>query len=195
MKGPPGRVSERCLEFVHRDDVVVDGYTAEQDVRSDLFFHHRGECYPGEGRAASDLTLTTGASAVDSYSVVAMQGQDRRKILVVDDELDSRQILERLLEHAGFDVVALSDAQSAVSEARTRPFDAIILDLKLPGKSGAEAAWEIRKRNPSVPLVAYSGYLDIWDKDDLADLGFNDVIPKPADGKVIVEKLSRLIQA
>lgn len=120
---------------------------------------------------------------------------DRKKILVVDDEADSLALLERVLERAGFDVVTSGDAKSAVNEARSRAFDAIVLDLKLPGKSGAEVAWEIRKRNPSVPLVAYSGYLDIWDKDDLADLGFNRLIPKPSEARVIVETLNRLTRA
>ncbi len=124
-----------------------------------------------------------------------MHKQDRRTILVVDDEAESLELLEKVLERGGFDVVALNDAGSAVNEARARAFDAIVLDLKLPGKSGAEVAWEIRKRNPSVPLVAYSGYLEMWDKDDLADLGFNEFIAKPSEAKVIIETLNRLTQA
>ena len=124
-----------------------------------------------------------------------MHNRDRRTILVVDDEAESLELLEKVLESGGFDVVALNDAGSAVDEARARAFDAIVLDLRLPGRSGAEVAWEIRKRNPSVPLVAYSGYLEMWDKDDLSDLGFNELIPKPSGAKFIIETLKRLTQA
>jgi len=124
-----------------------------------------------------------------------MHNKDRRTILVVDEEVDALRVLEDALQRAGFDVVGLNDAKAAVEEARSRAFDAIVLDLKLPGKSGAEAAWEIRKRNPSVPLIAYSGHLESWDREDLADLGFNEMIPKPSGAKVIVETLRKVIQA
>lgn len=124
-----------------------------------------------------------------------MHNKDRRTILVVDEEVEALKVLEKVLQRAGFDVVGLNDAKAAVQEARSRAFDAIVLDLKLPGKSGAEAAWEIRKRNPSVPLVAYSGHLESWDREDLADLGFNEFIPKPSEAKVILETLEKVTRA
>jgi DNA-binding response OmpR family regulator len=124
-----------------------------------------------------------------------MHNKDRRTILVVDEEVEALGVLEKVLQRAGFDVVGLNDAKAAVEEARSRAFDAIVLDLKLPGKSGAEAAWEIRKRNPSVPLIAYSGHLESWDREDLADLGFNEFIPKPSEAKVILETLRKVTRA
>jgi CheY-like chemotaxis protein len=58
--------------------------------------------------------------------------------------------------------------------------------------SGAELAWRIRERDPNIPLVALSGYLKDWDRDDLKDLGFDRVFPKPMDCDAFVSFCKRV---
>jgi len=101
--------------------------------------------------------------------------------LIVDDDAHVRSMLVQLLTSSGFECIEADSAEAAFAAlAKSKP-SICILDIAMPGMSGAELAWNIRQRNPGMPLVAVSGHLDAWDPDDLADLGFTKVYGKPFD--------------
>jgi CheY-like chemotaxis protein len=102
-------------------------------------------------------------------------------VLVVDDEEAVRGFLSRLLSRSGYRCLEACDAEQAIELLTKHRPDLGVLDLALPGISGAELAWRMRERMPDIPLVAVSGQLQSWDLDDLADLGFARVFPKPLD--------------
>ena len=79
------------------------------------------------------------------------------------------------------------DAERALELlAEHRPHLAV-LDIALPGISGAELAWRIRERELNIPLVTVSGQLELWDPDDLAHLGFSRILSKPFDPDHLVQ--------
>src|SRR6185295_16583140 len=89
--------------------------------------------------------------------IVGYEGE-RRSILVADDQDENRQLLRRMLESLGFDVVLAGDAREAIAAARERRPDLIMMDLRMPGTSGFEAARIIRSTPglETVPLLAAS---------------------------------------
>lgn len=78
-------------------------------------------------------------------------------ILVADDDPVARQVATRVLESAGHRVTAVEDGRQAVSSASRRPFDLILLDMRMPGMTGLEAASAIRSSsetgNPLTPII------------------------------------------
>ncbi|MBT4763244.1 MAG: response regulator [Bdellovibrionaceae bacterium] len=83
-----------------------------------------------------------------------------KRILLADDEEDLLLVLSDSLDYYGYEVVSAMDGQEAVDLFKKSPdsFDCILMDLSMPRLSGQEAAIEINKLNPNVPIVIMSGY-------------------------------------
>ena len=101
--------------------------------------------------------------------------------LIVDDDDRVRAMLVELLSKAGFQCMEAADGEAALRIVDDHTPHLSILDLALPGMTGAELAWNLRNRLPGAPIVALSGHLGVWDSDDLKDLGFDRMFPKPMD--------------
>jgi CheY-like chemotaxis protein len=78
-------------------------------------------------------------------------------VLVVDDELDVRDSIERVLERSGYSVRKTGDAADALAELRRRGADVVITDIIMPKIDGVEAIRSIRKEFPAVRIIAISG--------------------------------------
>ena len=113
----------------------------------------------------------------------------RRRILVVDDNIDAREALARLLEIAGHEVYQAGDGPGGLEEAsRSRP-DVAIVDIGLPGMNGFEVARRLRSGAPHLRLIALSGY-GRGDHRRLGDeAGFETYLIKP----VAFETLQRAL--
>jgi CheY-like chemotaxis protein len=108
-------------------------------------------------------------------------GASRGSVLIVDDEEGVRAMLVELLSNEGFECLEAPDGERALEILEKNSPALGVLDLALPGISGAELALRIRERLPDVPLIALSGQLKMWEPDDLKDLGFARIFSKPMD--------------
>ena len=83
----------------------------------------------------------------------------RPTVLVVDDEEDLRDIMRRMLERRGFDVLLAGDAESAIATCRDHPgaIDVLLTDLGLPGPSGGELSQAAAELRPGLRVVYVSG--------------------------------------
>jgi CheY-like chemotaxis protein len=81
------------------------------------------------------------------------------RILVVDDETIVRETIQSWLEREGFDVISAPDGHSALEAVGVSAIDLVIIDIFLPGMGGLEVIGALRKRMPSVPIIAISGYM------------------------------------
>ena len=79
------------------------------------------------------------------------------RILIVDDDLLMLATLEAMLVDEGFEVVAVDGGRKAVSALETAWFDAVIVDIVMPGMDGYQTIREFRRIKPSVPIIAMSG--------------------------------------
>jgi len=111
-----------------------------------------------------------------------------QRVLVVDDEPQILHALETTLRGAGYEVTTAGTGEQALILAATRPPDAVVLDLVLPGKSGVEVARELRMWT-TTPILILSAVGDEADKVDALDAGADDYVTKPFG---IDELLARL---
>lgn len=117
---------------------------------------------PGQG-STFKLYFPKHDVAADERQPIARPARDRREgtVMLVEDEQTVRDMTSRLLTRAGYKVVALSDAPSALDHVRTgrRDIDVLVTDVVMPGMSGLALAERITERYPSMGLVLISGYL------------------------------------
>jgi two-component system, OmpR family, KDP operon response regulator KdpE len=104
-----------------------------------------------------------------------MTGQ---RVLVVDDEPHILRALETTLRGAGYDVDTAATGESALTQAAVHPPDAVILDLVLPGKSGADVCRELRQWTQA-PVLILSAVGEEREKVAALDAGADDYVTKP----------------
>jgi two-component system, cell cycle sensor histidine kinase and response regulator CckA len=102
-------------------------------------------------------------------------------VLVADDEEGVRSLVASVLQEAGYTVELARDGGEAVERLRTLGgrVRLILLDLTMPILGGAEAATELRRLQPDIPIVAMSGYGDIEVMQRFSEAGVDDFLPKP----------------
>ena len=100
-------------------------------------------------------------------------------ILVTDDDPELRRVLRRTLDALGFDVAESANGEQALQELEARPFDAVLLDINMPGMGGVAACREIRKRSPRQQILMLTVRDQETDKIEALDAGADDYITKP----------------
>jgi two-component system nitrogen regulation response regulator NtrX len=104
---------------------------------------------------------------------------DRARILVVDDEPGVRAALEGILRDEGFAVTTVGSGEEALRAVEGSPFDAVLLDVWLPGKDGLETLMELRDRGCDLEVVMISGHGTIETAVRATKLGAFDFVEKP----------------
>jgi PAS domain S-box-containing protein len=112
-------------------------------------------------------------------------------ILVVEDNEDTARAMARLLRLLGHDVNVVLDGHAALSEARARRPDVILLDLGLPGMDGYEVAKTLRDEGfGDTLIIAVSGYGEEQARQRTRDCGFNHHLVKPVDIDTLTELIA-----
>ena len=108
--------------------------------------------------------------------------QRSKRILIVEDDDDAREIIGELIGALGHEVVPAASAGQAVLETERQPPDVAFIDLGLPGVDGCETARRIRSTvaGAGVRLVALTGYSDDSTRERALAAGFDAFIVKPA---------------
>jgi len=100
-------------------------------------------------------------------------------VLVVDDEQNILTSISRALALEGYDVEIAGSAEIALEKLEKQSFDAILLDVQLPGTDGLEMLHELRKREISTPVIMMSGHATIEVAVEATRRGADDFIEKP----------------
>ena len=117
----------------------------------------------------------------------------RRRVLIVEDNDDAREMLKTLLEHEGHEVYAAVDGTEAVRAASRLHPDLALVDLGLPILDGYEVARFIRRQDHQPQrLVALTGYGQVEDRQRALEAGFDEHLVKPIDPDRLSELLQRL---
>jgi two-component system, cell cycle response regulator DivK len=121
----------------------------------------------------------------------------RKKILVVEDNLDNRRILVYRLKRIGdFEIFEANNGQEALNLVEKDTPDLIFMDLKMPVMDGWEATRRIRSTEVgrSVPIIALTAQAMAGDEQKALAAGCDDYVAKPiVDPQVVREKLERLL--
>jgi PAS domain S-box-containing protein len=118
-------------------------------------------------------------------------------VLVVDDDEAVRALAESVLQEAGYTVELAVDGVGAIERLRTLGPDVslILLDLTMPQLGGAEAALELRRLQPDVPIVAMSGYGDVEVMERFSGGRIDDYLPKPFSPDQLAAKIRDVLAA
>jgi two-component system, cell cycle response regulator DivK len=121
--------------------------------------------------------------------------QNKELFLVVEDFEDSRFMMRRLLEMAGYNVVEATDGQQAVELAVEKHPSVILMDLSLPKLDGLSATREIRKHQgcSDVPIVAVSAHDGPESRSEALAAGCNEYMTKPIDWDQLNELVARYL--
>ncbi len=103
------------------------------------------------------------------------------KVLVVDDELEVRQVLEEFLAAKGYEVYAAESGPEALNTLDTFKPDVVLLDVSMPEMDGVETLKRIVALRPRLPVIMVTANADIGVTSKLLALGAADYIPKPFD--------------
>jgi two-component system KDP operon response regulator KdpE len=116
------------------------------------------------------------------------------KILIVDDEASIRRGLRGTLTGLGFESAEAARGEEALSLVRTSRFDAVLLDLKMPGIGGLETCCRIRQISPRLPILVISVNDSEDGKVEALDAGADDYITKPFSVKELMARLRGAIR-
>jgi two-component system cell cycle response regulator DivK len=118
-----------------------------------------------------------------------------KKILVVEDAEDNRQILRDLLGMAGYDVVEAHDGAQGVAMATEHKPDLILMDIQMPVMDGYEATRQI-KASPelkAIPIMAVTSYALSGDEQKTRDAGCDAYIAKPYSPRQMLAKVREIL--
>ncbi len=116
-------------------------------------------------------------------------------VLIAEDEDSNFKYLEIVLKKAMYKVLRANDGFEAVEKCRTHPeIDIVLLDLKMPGMDGFEAAKKIRNILPQLPIIALSAYVSSQDEEAAMQAGCNEYVVKPISKTRLLETITRLLR-
>ncbi len=116
-----------------------------------------------------------------------------KRILVVDDELWVRKLVQGYLERAGFAVATAATGPEALAELEAHPPDLVLLDLMLPGMDGLEVAQRIRKES-NVPIIMLTARSTEEDRVRGLELGADDYVVKPFSARELEARVRAVLR-
>jgi DNA-binding NtrC family response regulator len=112
-------------------------------------------------------------------------------VLLVDDEEDFVEALSRRLEARGLEVDVAKDGYEALKKAGVQQFDAMILDLAMPGMDGVETLRGLRMVQPELQVIFLTGHGTLETGVEAMKLGAMDFLEKPTDINLLIEKVRK----
>jgi len=123
-----------------------------------------------------------------------MNGSEKISILVVDDDRAHRTMLKTLLGNWGYQVMEAEDGDAAIELVRERPFDLILMDIRMVRISGLEALPIIKAINPAIPIIIMTAYASVQSAVDAMRNGAYDYLQKPLDFEELKLKMERAME-
>lgn len=122
---------------------------------------------------------------------------DARRLLLIEDDATVAQVIHGLLEARGHQVTHAAHGLDALSEMQNRPFDALLLDMNLPGVDGCQLARMIRQREGDgmhLPIIAITARSGGDEEQQARAAGMDAFLRKPVNGEELARTLNRLCQ-
>ena len=114
-------------------------------------------------------------------------------LLVVDDDPDMLRLLSMRLTAAGYRVMAVASAESALNQLELERPSLVLSDVRLPGKDGLALFDIVRARHPSLPVILLTAHGTIPDAVEATARGVFGYLTKPFDGKELLEKIAQAL--
>jgi CheY-like chemotaxis protein len=117
-------------------------------------------------------------------------------ILLVDDNAEIRRMLRTVFDHPGWEVCGEAvNGRDAIDKARDSKPDLIVLDLSMPVMNGLEAAPELRRMMPSVPIILFTLHHNKFLEERASSVGVTAVVSKAESVKTLLNQADELLRA
>ena len=117
----------------------------------------------------------------------------KARVLVIDDDENILRYSRELLEQHGYEVEVCSDSGQVLARVKAKPFDAVLMDIRMPGLEGTDLLPLIKRIKPDLPLILVSAFYDESNLGYYHGLGASDMIPKPFSHERLLGALARVI--
>ena len=142
--------------------------------------------------AGFDGAALAGARPVAKHSVADVSLHDLA-VLVVDDQVDSREMLTALLEQRGARVIQCDSATSALARLSSEPVDLVIADIAMPDVDGYELLERARAKGHMMPAIAVTAFARLDDRDRALTAGYTAYCAKPIDAAQLLTTVRGLV--
>ena len=138
---------------------------------------------------------TNGSRPMEVSAEVASKIQGMR-ILLVEDDRDSREMLKMVLTLYDVEIETAESAAEALEKLQTRQPEVLVSDIGLPGEDGYDLIRKVRRLAPEngghIPAIALTGYVSVQDRTLALEAGYQDHLPKPVNPNLLLDLLVRL---
>lgn len=152
------------------------------------------EMQSGVSCAGSYLGQGHGSPASALASKVCLQDRKAIQVLVVEDDALTRRAVVQVLRRQGCEVAEAENAELALGLSRKVTFQAVILDILLPGMDGFELCQRLREQGETVAILIYTSLESVTDRIHGLDLGADDYLIKPVDPGELVARLNAVLR-
>jgi two-component system response regulator HydG len=119
---------------------------------------------------------------------------DKATVLIADDDAGHLAALQTIMKSWGYRVEGTDDGSGAVAKVREKPFDLILMDVRMAEMSGLEALKTIKKYNPAIPILIMTAYSSVESAVEALKAGAYDYLTKPLDFDVLNMTVERAIE-
>jgi len=116
------------------------------------------------------------------------------RVLVVEDEKKTASFVRKALQAESFAVDVMANGEDALLAATGTPFDAIVLDIMLPGRDGLSVLRQLRERKNTTPVLLLSARGEVNERVEGLNLGADDYLPKPFELAELVARVRALVR-
>lgn len=144
-----------------------------------------------------DVVPEPAADPTPEQAAAAADGAKRPRILVVDDDANSRELLARRLSKQGFEVATAPDGIEGLRRIETEGWDLVLLEIMLPGMSGLEVLERVRRERSrsELPVILATALDAAADQVEGLERGANDYLTKPFDFPVVIARVRSQLAA
>jgi two-component system, OmpR family, phosphate regulon response regulator OmpR len=120
--------------------------------------------------------------------------QNLKKILMVDDDVRMRELLQRYLSEQGFHITTVPDASSMDEVLKKEHIDLLVLDLMLPGEDGLAICRRLRGQGNFMPIIMLTARGDEVDRIIGLEMGADDYLPKPFNPRELLARINAIMR-
>lgn len=124
----------------------------------------------------------------------SVRNDAKGKVLIVDDAPDTREIIQKLLQYEGYEILSVSTGEEGVKKAEEEKPDVILMDINLPGIDGTEALKRIRRTNPIQCVIMLTAYATLENAIQALKEGASDFIKKPFENDHLVHIVNQTLE-
>jgi DNA-binding NtrC family response regulator len=116
------------------------------------------------------------------------------KVLVLDDVWDAGELVRRILERKGYEVIPFTEEEEALGYIKENQVEVAILDMKLKKMSGVEVLEELLRLSPETKVLMLTGYPTLETARESLQLGAKKYLVKPIDKQELEEKVAETLE-